>query len=85
MDLSMPSYVDNTLTQFGATDLKGVNNPLVYVPPTYGPQMQIIKGESIKLPPLTAAQLLRVQEVVGVFLCYSRAVDKLDTFNREYM
>jgi hypothetical protein len=77
MDLSMPGYVDNALTRFGANDLRGVNSPLVYVPPTYGPQTQIIKDESTKLPSLTPAQLLRLQEVVGVFLYYSRAVDPL--------
>ncbi len=48
-DLSMPGYVDNALIRFGATDLKGVNSPLVFVPPVYGPQTQIIKDESVHL------------------------------------
>ena len=51
MDLSMPGYVDNALTRFGVTDLKGVNSPLVYVSPVYGPQTQKIKDGSVKLPP----------------------------------
>jgi len=77
IDLSMPGYVQKALVRFGKTAVRGVNSPMTYVPPNYGAKSQTLKPDSTAQTPLTAAQILYVQEVVGVFLYYSRAVDPL--------
>jgi len=77
IDLSMPGYVQKALVRFGKTDVRGVNSPLTYVPPNYGAKSQTLKPDSTGAALLTPAQILYVQEVVGVFLYYSRAVDPL--------
>jgi hypothetical protein len=77
IDLSMPGYVQKALVRFGKTAVRGVNSPMTYVPPNYGAKLQTLKPDSTAQTPLTAAQILYVQEVVGVFLYYSRAVDPL--------
>ena len=77
IDLSMPGYVDKAMKRFQKTDIRGVDSPIIYVPPIYGPQTQMIKDDTVKSPSLSPAQILRVQEIVGVFLYYSRAVDPM--------
>ncbi len=63
--------------RFGKTAVRGVNSPMTYVPPNYGAKSQTLKPDTAAQTPLTPAQILFVQEVVGVFLYYSRAVDPL--------
>ena len=77
IDLSMPGYVQKALVRFQKTGVRGVNSPMVYTPPNYGATTQTIKADGPPCAPLTAAQILRIQEVVGVFLYYSRAVDPM--------
>ena len=77
MDLSMPGYVDKALIRFNKTNVRPVNSPMTYVPPNYGAKSQTLKPDNPAPKFLNAAQILFVQEVVGVFLYYSRAVDPL--------
>jgi hypothetical protein len=74
--LSMPEYVDKALARFGASDIKGAHSPSIYVPPTYGAKLQMAPEiDTDDDNPLTQAEITRIQEIVGVFLFYSRAVD----------
>ena len=73
--LSMPDYVKKALARFNSTNLKGANSPILYSPPIYGQQVQVAKDIDPNESPLTPAQVLRLQEIVGVFLYYARAVD----------
>jgi len=75
MTLSMPGYVEKALTRFGASDIRGSTSPITYVPPLRGQKVQMVPLPDDDDTPLTAAELTRVQEIVGVFLFYSRAVD----------
>jgi hypothetical protein len=76
MTLSMPGYVDKALIRFNATHLKGCNSPIVYIPPAYGKESQIIPESSDTAPfTLSKEEKKYIQEVVGVFLFYARAVD----------
>jgi hypothetical protein len=74
IELSMPDYVTKALKRFGKDKLKGADSPLIYVPPEYGAKTQLasFKDESA---PLNAKEIKEVQEIVGVFLFYARAVD----------
>jgi hypothetical protein len=73
--LSMPGYVEKALARFGASDIKGANSPITYVPPIRGQKVQMALMPEEDDNPLTAAEITRIQEIVGVFLFYSRAVD----------
>ena len=77
IDVSMPGYVQKALVRFQKNGIKGVNSPMVYTPPRYGLTTQTINADGPPSEPLNAAQILRIQEVVGVFLYYARAVDPM--------
>ena len=72
--LSMPGYINKLLQRFPrrGTQLQA-KSPAVYVPwhPRTGPQYV----EPDVSPPLTAAEITEVQEIVGCFLWYSRVID----------
>jgi hypothetical protein len=72
--MSMPGYVQKALIRFKRTTLRGANSPIIYVPPRYGRFQQEVHPEEPSSP-LTAAETLEIQEIVGVFLFYARAVD----------
>jgi hypothetical protein len=72
----MPGYVQKALTRFKRLDIKGANSPIIYVPPKYGPFSQEVLPDSPH-PQLTPDQRLELQEIIGVFLFYARAVDPL--------
>ena len=74
--MSMPGYVQKALRRFNRLNLKGANSPITYVAPVYGAFHQEVRPEPPS-PPLTAAETLELQEIVGVFLFYARAVDPL--------
>ena len=74
--MSMPGYVQKALVRFKRLNIKGANSPILYVPPKYGRYPQEVYPDN-ESKPLTAAQLLELQEIVGVFLFYARAVDPL--------
>jgi len=70
MHLSMPGYIEKAIQRFGAAKQRGAKSPLTYTPPQLVPQLT-----QDKLTPVDAATKTFVQEVTGVFLFYSRAVD----------
>jgi hypothetical protein len=72
--VSMPGYVQKALERFCADQGKGANSPMVYIPPRYGEKIQYAKDE--QEPAATDAESTkRIQQIVGVFLYYARAVD----------
>ena len=76
ISLSMPGYVNKAIARFGKAKKPGAKSPLIYTPPQRGSQQQMVP----ELPPealhyVDAATKTLVQEVTGVFLFYSRAVD----------
>jgi hypothetical protein len=74
IDMSIPGYVQKAIQRFQRTNLKGADSPIIYVPPNYGKHQQEAPIEEPSIP-LTAAETLELQEIVGVFLFYARAVD----------
>ena len=74
IDMSIPGYVAKALKRFKRTNLKGADSPIIYVPPSYGKHQQEAPIEEPSTP-LTAAEIQELQEIVGVFLFYARAVD----------
>jgi hypothetical protein len=74
--MSMPGYVNKAIERFRAQDIPEAKSPGIYIPPTYGQAAQTVIEPSEKdKKPLSAKQKTFIQEVVGVFLFYSRAVD----------
>jgi hypothetical protein len=80
--LSMPGYIDKALARFGIHDAKGANSPAVYTPPKYGAHVQYEELDDTS--PATPEAKTRLQEIVGVFLFYARAIDctMLTTVNK---
>ena len=75
--LAMPGYVEKAIKRFGSAKTPGARSPITYVPPKYGCKAG---QEQPELPPeaheyVDEAAKTFVQEVTGVFLFYSRAVD----------
>ena len=74
--ISLPHYVERALQRFEVKKMPhNTDSPSQYVAPKYGrhtAQLATLEDES---PPLDAARTKRVQEIVGVFLYYARAVD----------
>ena len=76
MQLSMPGYVEKALQRFGAAKQRGAKSPLIYTPPIRGEAQQLVPTlTEDELTPVDAKTKTFVQEVTGVFLFYSRAVD----------
>jgi hypothetical protein len=73
VSLSMPDYIPKLLQRFSPTLCKGAATPGIYTPPSYGKPNQVPKIDRSK--PLDAAATKRLQEIVGAFLFYARAVD----------
>lgn len=72
--ISLPHYVERALKRFGVT--KSANNtdsPSPYVAPRYGSRVKFAHVDDSA--PLDAARTKRLQEIIGVFLYYARAVD----------
>jgi hypothetical protein len=76
MQLSMPGYIDKAIQRFGQAKQRGAKSPIIYEPPQYGQAQQYVpeltKDEQ---QPVDAKTKTFVQEVIGVLLFYSRAVD----------
>ena len=73
--LSMPGYVRKALERFNINPdtAKGANSPAIYEPPDYGAKIQYDEIEDDR--PISAEAKTRIQQIVGVFLFYARAVD----------
>jgi hypothetical protein len=74
MSLSMPGYVDAALKRFGTpTQTKPTISPAIYTSPDYTkPDFEIMDDDS---PPISEGDAKFIQEVIGVFLYYARAID----------
>jgi hypothetical protein len=72
MELSMPKYVENAIDRFGAKDYAPANSPIVYVAPSHH-SSQLTNPDNTPL--LSADRKQRIQQIVGTFLYYARAVD----------
>ena len=75
VSLSMPGYIDAALKRFGvALGPTPTHAPLRYYPITYGSKtaQMVADDETPALPP---DKVKYIQEVIGVFLYYARAVD----------
>ena len=75
VDTSMPEYVAAALKRFDhKKPTRAQHHPCPYSVPTYGKQSQEIEPEE-ESPLLPESGKTEIQQVVGVFLYYSRAVD----------
>jgi hypothetical protein len=75
ISLSMPNYVRKALERFEITAADHVtDSPLLYTPPSYGKAKQQYAVEDTS-PLLSPARVTLLQQVIGVFLYYARAVD----------
>ena len=73
--LSMPGYVEKALQRFTHTMPKQpVHSPHPWTQPEYGAAIQYAEPEDTS-EPLDKAGIQKLQEIVGTFLFYARAVD----------
>jgi len=70
----MPGYVTKNLQRFNhSPPAEPQHAPHSYTPPKYGVKKQM--AEVDESPPITDAQKKLLQQIVGVFLYYGRAID----------
>jgi Reverse transcriptase (RNA-dependent DNA polymerase) len=75
VDLSMPGYVNEALIEFGHPQpSKPEHQPHRHNPPQFGVKTQLTEPLDDSKP-LHNADILRLQQITGKFLYYSRAVD----------
>jgi hypothetical protein len=75
VDLSMPNYVQDALLEFQhPAPTKPEHQPHRHNPPQYGTQIQMTEPLDTT-EALDKAKILRLQQITGKFLYYSRAVD----------
>jgi hypothetical protein len=73
--LSMPGYVEKALHRFThPTPIRPQHAPHPWIPPNYGATVQYATPDDIS-PLLDTTSTKRLQEVIGTFLFYGRAVD----------
>ena len=73
--ISMPGYVERALQRFQhAAPSQPEHSPHAWQKPIYGAKTQYAPPDDISTP-LDAADTKRVQEILGTFLYYARAVD----------
>jgi hypothetical protein len=71
----MPNYVNKALARFShAKPSRPQHSPHAAKPIVYGPSTQFTDDADTSTP-LTATQVTRLQQIVGTFLYYARAVD----------
>lgn len=79
LSLSIPGYVQRACLRFGIdTPTTPVSTPMVYVSPKHGvpgPQPVTLDHPDPDDRPLTPDEHKRLQQILGVFLFYARAVD----------
>jgi hypothetical protein len=74
VDLSMPGYVQRALQRFNhSTPTRHEDSPHSWTAPNYGSRQQFVTHD--ESPLLDSSNVKRVQEVLGTFLFYGRAVD----------
>jgi hypothetical protein len=75
VDLSMPGYVQEALAEFQhPAPSKLEHQPYRHNPPQFGVKVQMTEPTDTSKP-LDKAGVLRLQQITGKFLYYSRAVD----------
>ena len=75
VDISMPGYVARALqTLQHPPPTRPQHAPHAWNEPTYGAKIQYAETEDTS-PPLTPKALTRLQQIIGVFLYYARAID----------
>ena len=75
VDVSMPGYVDKALARFQhPAPRKQQHSPFPWTQPTYGAKTQYTADEDLSTP-LTAPEVKKLQQVIGTFLYYARAID----------
>ena len=75
VSLSMPDYVRKALQRFGVEiNKRAVDSPLLYTPPSYGKCKQQYAPIDTSRK-LNGTEVQRLQQIIGVFLYYARAVD----------
>jgi hypothetical protein len=75
VDLSMPNYVREALHKFQHhSPLLAQDSPHEWTKPAYGQKIQYTAPPDL-LPVLSTADTTRIQQIVGTFLYYARAVD----------
>ena len=76
VDVSMPGYVERALQRFAHTHDPSVpsSSPHHYQAPMFGQKIQYATSNDAS-PVLDAKSKTRLQEIIGVFLYYARAVD----------
>ena len=76
VELSMPNYVDKALKRFNHPSPKAPqHSPHAHTRPQYGVKQQMAQPVPSDYDALTKAEKKYVQEVVGTFLFYARAID----------
>jgi hypothetical protein len=74
-EILMPGYVECALQRFQHSPLSHPeHSPHAWQKPTYGTKTQYVPAPDISVP-LDAADIKCVQEILGTFLYYARAVD----------
>ena len=74
VELSIPNYVRRALTRFMHIACKySQHSPHPFTPPTYGAKQQF--SDPITDTTLSPSEKKWIEEVVGVFLYYARAID----------
>ncbi len=71
----MPGYVTNAIRQFTSIDSPAAHSPAVFIPPDYKRIHHQPATADNDSPLLSPDRAKRIQEIVGVFLYYARAVD----------
>jgi hypothetical protein len=75
VDLSMPGYVQSALEEFEhVAPIKPEHQPHRHNPPQHGTKLQLTEPID-NSPPLGKHKILRLQQITGKFLYYSRTVD----------
>jgi hypothetical protein len=73
--LSMPGYIERALKRFKhKAPGRHERSPHAWVKPNYGAKVQYAEGPDMSTP-LNAADTKHIQEVLGTFLFYARAID----------
>jgi hypothetical protein len=75
VDISMPGYVERALQRFGHhKPPKPEHSPHAWNKPQYGARIQFTEATDMSNP-LSRSAILRLMEVIGVFLYYARCID----------
>lgn len=75
VDVSMKGYVQKALQRFEhETPRRKQNAPSKYSYPNYGAKVQLAEDDDVTAP-LDKREIKKLQEIIGTFLYYARAVD----------